>query len=180
MLELNHPFALLADYARRSLAQAKGLPAQTELKTYWSGVGFSLAGHKLVAPMDEVAEIIVPTQLTRLPGVQSWVKGVSNIRGRLLPLIDLEAFFGSVLSGGRYRQRVLAVDKDELYSGLMVSEVYGMQHFPEDSFSQDIPPGLDAIAPFLRGSYNKDGQLWTVFSPFDLAADKQFLNAAAS
>jgi twitching motility protein PilI len=174
------PFAVLLDYASRSVQGAKGLPAQTDIKPFWSGVGFSLAGHRLVAPMSEVAEIIVPPPATRLPGVQSWVKGVSNVRGRLLPLIDLESFFGGALGSGRQRQRVLALEMGELYSGLLVNEVYGMQHFPVDCFSKECAEGLEQFAPYLAGSYKQGDQLWTVFSLFKLAQDQRFMNAAAS
>jgi twitching motility protein PilI len=180
MTDAAHPFAILLDYAQRSVDNAKGLPAQADIKPYWSGIGFSLAGYRFVAPMGEVAEIIVPPPATRLPGVESWVKGVSNLRGRLLPIIDLEAFFGGTLAAGRQQQRILALEAGELYSGLMVNEVYGMQHFLEDSFSGDLPEGLDEIKPFLAGSYEQNGQKWTVFSPFKLAKNQKFMNAASA
>lgn len=173
------PYAALVDIADRSLGNAQGLPAQVDIKPHWSGIGFQLAGHLLVAPMGEVSEILAPPPFTRLPGVQSWVQGVSNVRGRLLPLIDLESFFGGSL-GNRRQRRVLAMELGELYSGLIVSEVYGMQHIPVDCFRDEVPEGLDALKPFLAGSYHYNDQVWSVFSPFKLAQNAQFFNAAAS
>ena len=52
-------FAALLEIAERSALGARGLPAQVEIKPHWSGIGFSLGGHRLVAPMGEVAEILV-------------------------------------------------------------------------------------------------------------------------
>ena len=63
MTEPVQPYAALLDYATRSVQQAKGLPAQADIKPYWTGIGFSLGGHRLVAPMSEVAEIIVPQRV---------------------------------------------------------------------------------------------------------------------
>ncbi len=173
------PFAALLDIARRSVSNAQGLPAQVDIKPHWSGIGFKLAGHHFVAPMGEVVEILAQPPSTRLPGVQSWVRGVANVRGRLLPLIDLESFFGGSLSGKKSR-RVLALELGDLYSGLIVNEVFGMQHFPVDSFSDQVPVALDALKPFLAGSYQLNEITWSVFSPFKLAQNADFFNAAAS
>lgn len=172
------PFAVLLDIAERSVSNAQGLPAQVDIVPHWTGIGFTLAGHRFVAPMGEVAEILAPPPYTRLPGVQSWVQGVSNVRGRLLPLIDLESFFGGVL-GNRRARRVLALELGELYSGLIVSEVFGMQHIPVDCFRNEVPEDLESLKPFLAGSYHYNDQIWSVFSPFKLAQNAEFFNAAA-
>ena len=176
------PFDALIDLAQKSVNNAYGLPAQVEAREEWSGVGFMLGNQRMVAPMGEVAELLEVPHWTRLPGVQSWVRGVSNVRGRLLPLVDLEAFFGSTLTGSRKRQRVLALDLGELYTGLLVKEVYGMQHFAVDTFSNEIPEDLPAaIKPFVAGSYRSDmDDVWVVFSPFRLARDQYFSNAAVN
>ena len=174
------PFAVLQDIASRSLQSAQGLPAQIDAVPLWSGVGFTLGGHKFVAPMGEVSEILVQPPSTRLPGVKSWVRGVANVRGRLLPLIDLESFFGGSLSGGRKNHRVLSLEIGELYSGLIVNQVHGMQHFAVDTFSDKVPEGVEPLARFLAGSYQQNGETWTVFSTYKLAQNTEFMNAAAS
>lgn len=173
------PFAALLDIAQRSVSNAKGLPAQADIRPHWSGVGFLLGGHRFVAPMGEVVEILAQPPATRLPGVQSWVRGVSNVRGRLLPLIDLESFFGGSL-GAHKRRRVLAIEVGELYTGLIVSEVFGMQHIPVDDFHDAVPNDVASLKPFLAGSYRHNGEVWSVFSPYKLAQNAEFFNAAAS
>lgn len=180
MAAASEPFVALQDIAARSLRQAQGLPAQIDIQPHWTGVGFSLAGYRFVAPMAEVAEILSPPPSTRLPGVQKWVRGVANVRGRLLPLIDLESFFAGSLAGNRKNHRVLALELGELYTGLLVSEVFGMQHFPVDSFSEQLMPELQPFADYLAGAYQQDGLTWTVFSPFKLARNPDFYNAAAA
>lgn len=173
------PFSALIALAQRSVQHAHGLPAQIDVKPQWSGVGFTLAGHRFVAPMAEVAELLTVPSSTRLPGVQPWVRGVANVRGRLLPLIDLEAFFGGQLAGSRKRHRVLALEYGDLFTGLLVSEVHGMQHFPVDSFHNELADELAQMRPFLAGAYRHRDLDWVVFSPFRLARDTRFFNAAA-
>jgi len=179
---MNHhadPFGVLVELANRSLGTARGLPAQMEAAPTWTGIGFILADQRLVAPMSEVAELIPLPLSTNLPGVKSWVRGVSNVRGRLLPLIDLEAFFGGQLMGSSKTRRVLAVETGDLYTGLIVSEVVGMLHFPTDTFAAKIPSSAAPFAAYSLGAYIHDGAVWTVFSPHRLVADHRFINAAA-
>lgn len=119
-------------------------------------------------------------QLHSFTRVQPWVKGVANVRGRLLPLFDLAAFFGDRLTGGRKQRRVLILETETLYSGLMVDQVFGMQHFPMDEYSDQAGAVAENIAPFVTGSYPAGGQQWSLFRPALLAQDPRFINAAKS
>lgn len=85
------PFEYLTELAKQVKLAAPELPAQREIRDTWSGIGFSILNHRFVAPLGEVVEMLVVPEITRLPGTQSWVMGLANVRGRLLPLFDLEA-----------------------------------------------------------------------------------------
>lgn len=176
----SEPFAALLALAQASAVSARGLPAQVDITPHWTGVGFTLGGLRLVAPMNEVAELLSVPPTTRLPGVQSWVRGVANVRGRLLPLIDLEAFFDGQLSGTRQSHRVLAIETGDLYTGLLVSAVHGMQHFPVDTFCEEsVHDCPEPLQPYISGVYRVRDQQWHRFSPFLLTQDSRFFNAAA-
>ena len=84
-----HPFALLLNIADRSRRNASALPQQVEV-LLWGGL---LAGI-FAADMNDVAEILQPPRLTKVPGVRSWVLGVANVRGRLVPVMDLAGLLG--------------------------------------------------------------------------------------
>lgn len=118
---------------------------------------------------------------TRLPGVADWVRGVANIRGRLLPLTDMAAFLGGKLISSWHQQRVLVVEQDDIFSGLVVDAVYGMQHFGVDSYSPDVREITvnENMAAFIQGSFSSDtGDEWAVFSPWALIKSEQFYQAA--
>lgn len=176
----SNAFQALLELAGRSKHFARGLPAQVAIKPHWSGIGFSLMGRRFVAPMDEISEMLEVPPYTRLPGVQPWVRGVANVRGRLLPLFDLAAFFGSKIASQRKQRRVLILDRDDIYSGLIVDQVYGMQHFPVDTFSNDKVDLPEALGPFVQGAYRQGENQWNVFSPAHLAVEPRFINAAES
>ncbi len=172
-------FKALTSLAALSRRSAKGLPAQVDVVPRWSGVGFSFLGSRFVTPMGQMAELMeVPTS-TKLPGVQPWVLGLSNVRGRLLPLFDLPAFFGGSISGQKKNHRVLVLETENLYSGIVVDRAFGMQHFSADRFDATGTEIKDEIKPFVKGAYQDSrGEMWSVFNLATLAEDPRFLNAA--
>ena len=129
--------------------------------------------------MGEVVEMLTVPAATKLPGVQPWVIGLANVRGRLVPLFDLEAFFGGKLSSNRVRHRVLVLEMGELYAGLIVSDVFGMQHFPQDLEPIELSDSVQKLSPYSKGAYELNDLVWTTFSPFHLVRDPRFFNAAA-
>lgn len=179
MSESSQAFQKLHDIAQRSKQFAHELPQQAEVKTYWSGVGFSLAGNRYVVPMNELAEILNVPRFTQVPGVQSWVKGVANVRGRLMPVLDLILFLNRASSLHWKRRRLLVIERDELYSGLVVDEVFGMQHFATDCFVNELPGEYQMTRNYLKGAYDRDGEVWAIFSLHTLAQDPRFLNVAS-
>jgi twitching motility protein PilI len=173
------PYLALVDIARRAKAQAKGLPARQEIKPYWTGIGFSLLGHRFVAAMEDVVELLEVPQYTFIPGAQPWVRGVANVRGRLLPMFDLAAFFGGHLTAPRQRRRVLVLEFDKVYAGLIVDELHGMQHLPLE-YGQ-LPPSdlVESFAPMISGQFVQQQGRWLVFDLQALVSDFQFADAAA-
>ncbi|EMP54759.1 pili signal transduction protein PilI [Marinobacter santoriniensis NKSG1] len=173
------PFAVLTDIAQRSRSMAAGLPEQQEAVALWNGIGFILSGERYVAPMGEVTEILHVPRFTHIPGVRPFLLGAANVRGRLLPLVDLAGFFDIPRSSRSQRERrVLVVEQGDVFSGLVVDSVLGMQYFASDSF-RDAPEGVpDSVRPFVNGGYERNEEVWKVFSAADLVADERFLDVA--
>ncbi|MCH8551703.1 MAG: chemotaxis protein CheW [Natronospirillum sp.] len=179
MANFSSPYQALAALAELSRQRATGLPQQETFEETWTGVGFMLSGEPLVAPMQQVTEILTPPHYTRLPGVKSWVLGVANVRGRLVPLIDLCVFMAlPSRSAGRSR-RVLIVEQNDILVGLLVDQVLGMQHF-RTTDGQDASTRIpDAMRPFIEGAFQKNNELWHLFSMDRLIGQEQFMQVAA-
>lgn len=156
------------------------LPANENLKDSWSVIGFSMMKQRFIAPMEEVVEMLEEPKATKLPGVQPWVKGVANFRGRLLPLFDLQAFFGEKSASSTKVRRVLVLELGDLYAGIIVNEVYGMLHFPDELEQQPLPEDYSQIKAYSKGLISHDGVDWALFSPHALVRDPRFFNAATS
>jgi len=171
--------ALLKEIEDRCLRFAAGLPQQEEIKVFWEGVVFAVSGQHLLAPLGEVKEVLnFPPGVTPVPGTQPWLRGVANIRGNLLPIVDLQAFLG----GGRIqpgrRTRVLVIDQNGLYTGLMVDNVMGIRHFPEEmrTITGSVP---GPVGKFIDGAFIVEKEIWPIFSMQRLAANESFQAAAA-
>lgn len=178
MTESQTAFELLLDIDRRCRLLAADLPSQETRSHSWSGIGFRLGGHWYVAPMGEVAEVLHEPRCTLMPGVKPWVRGVANLRGRLLPVINLCGFFGYELSAARKQRRVLVIEHEDTFVGLLVDEVVGLQHFAQDLLLPASASVPTASAAFIQGQFSGD-PLWQVFSPFALAQAPGFLDVAA-
>ena len=176
MTESLTAFELLLQIDQRCRLLAADLPSQPTRQDSWSGIGFRMGEEWYVAPMGEVSEVLHEPRFTQLPGVKSWVKGVANLRGRLLPIMDLCGFFGHEVSAPRKQRRVLVVEHNEVFAGLLVDEVFGLQHFAQDT----LEPADQASGPmsaFVKGRFQRE-QAWQVFSPFALARSPGFMDVA--
>lgn len=72
----------------------------------------------------DVREIIRPVQLTRIPLAPYHVKGVANLRGDVLPVLDLHKQFGIEDHNTTDKTRILVVDHNEKIAGLYVDAVH--------------------------------------------------------
>jgi twitching motility protein PilI len=76
----------------------------------------------------------------------------------------------------RKQRRVLVVEHNDVFAGLMVDEVFGLQHFAQDSLEPVDTLG-GPIAPFIKGRFQRE-QTWQVFSPFALVQSQSFMHVA--
>lgn len=172
------PFDLLLDLERRTVEGSKGLPTIDLVEEDWVGVGFRVGDAKLIASMTAVKEILELPEVTTVPGVKSWVVGVANVRGSLLPIMDIKGFLLGDDIKQRSKGRVIVIDYKGVNTGLVVEEVYGMRHFRESDAVNDPSDVPEAISPFIEKVYQQDEETWPVFSFDGLAHDERFAQAS--
>ncbi len=138
------------------VAGSKPLPAQVDYVPLTPVICFSVLGYDWVVPLDQVAELLEMQDCTPLPGVKSWVTGVSNLRGKLLPVIDFAQFLGGQLSVAHRFQRIIVLDRQDTFVGLVVDAISGMKHFSNAAHEADHQNLSPALKPFVRGFYRAD------------------------
>jgi len=174
-----HPFELLREIERRSRAAAAGVHGEDTGLAEWVGVGFRLGTERFVVPRDEVREVLmVPPAVTRVPGAKSWVRGLANVRGHLLPLVDLREFLGSGVGGTERTARALVANSSEFPVGLVVDEVFGFRRFVDRELADEAPATVIRADRFLAGCFRRGGEVWPVFSLNRLLDARDFQRAA--
>ncbi len=173
------PVSILRDIEESCrICNTRDLQQSAETFSEWSGIAFRVGNNNLLAPLDEVVEILDMPKLSRVPLTQPWVRGIANIRGNLLPVVDFSGLLGGGVATITERTRVLVIDYDGMYSGLVVDEVYGLKHFMEEERTEEAPAVDRFLLPFIRNEYHRDGRVWHEFSLFMLADAPQFLKTA--
>ena len=173
-----HPFELLQELEALSKKSAKGLPQEIEQKALWNGIGFRIGDTHMIAPLDQVNEILYYPNMTLVPGTMPWVKGLANIRGSLLPVMDLQRFLGQPAIHLRQHSRIMVINQGELTAGLLVDEVMGLRHFePEERVSR-IKKLDPAVKAYVRGAFRQGDITWHLFDMSVLASDPEFYKVA--
>jgi twitching motility protein PilI len=173
------PVSILKHIEDRCRLSPAGPPRNTEVKRLWSGVAFRIGGSRMVAAMGEVVEILTYPELSVVPYTCSWVRGVANIRGRLLTVIDMNGYLHGRLTSIGKRTRVMIAECQGVYSGLVVDEVMGLRHFPEEAFEAEPAEIEEALRPYVHQGFSVDGEHWGIFKLLNLVESPQFLHAAA-
>lgn len=179
MAATTDPFEYLSQVEARFVSSSAGLPQDVQLKEYWTGIGFKLGEYPYVAPLGEVVEILTyPESITQIPMTADWVDGVANIRGNLIPIMDLGGLLMDRRTVHDARTRVLVVHHNDTFAGFVVAEVQGIRHFVDEERTSILPSVDERIRPYLRRAYWQRGEYWGVFSMFRLVESPSFMQVA--
>ena len=170
--------ALLKAIESRCCGASNDIPRKQETGSEWSGISFRVVNTRLVIPLGEVLEILEFPELTRVPMTRPWVRGMANIRGSLLPVIDLNGYLSGAATKITNRTRVLVIDHNDVFTGLVVDEVLGIKHFMNDEFVSNEAIVDEVLGPYTQTGFQSGEQYWGLFSLHALVEMPQFLQVA--
>ncbi|MBI4952159.1 MAG: chemotaxis protein CheW [Myxococcales bacterium] len=122
-------------------AGAAASPADEPLETW---VTFALAGECFALPVSHVQEILRVTTITRVPHAPHPIRGVTNLRGRVLPVVDLRIRLELAEVGVTASSRILVVRSRRRLLGLLVDGVHQVVRLAR---SRVEPPPPDVMTP---------------------------------
>jgi len=177
----DRPFELLREIERRARAAAIGQGRESGAGREWVGIAFRLGVERFLVAREETREVLsYPSVVTRVPGARTWIRGLANVRGQLLPVVDLRSFLGSGVTAAGRSTRVLVANHRDVPAGLMVDEVLGFRRFTDGEFSPTVSPTILRCERYLAGSFRRGNEVWPVFGLKPLLESNEFLQAAAS
>lgn len=105
---------------------------------------FDLASEHYAVSSQSVREIIRMQNITRVPGALPFVEGVTNLRGKVVPVIDLRKRLALPASGEGKEMRIVVLEVGSEYVGLIVDGVSEVLRIP---YSQIEPPSSVVHGP---------------------------------
>jgi len=120
-------------------------------------VVFQLADEMYAMSIQAVEGIIKMQSITRVPHAPPYVEGVTNLRGEVLPVMDLRKRFGLDAHTADEETRIIVVEMGEEKVGMIVDGVSEVLRIP----AQDIEPPSSLVgavdAVFLKGIAKLEG-----------------------
>ena len=110
---------------------------------------FKVAAETYAIPIGCVLEITDVGELAAVPGSRPDILGVRNLRGEILPVIDLAAFLG--IPGTVPPRQLLVAESGGVKGGFAIDEVSDVGELPD--------PARDVESDFLLGTMLHDGAL---------------------
>lgn len=119
-----------------------------------------------------VREIIITESMTRLPKMPDYVEGIFDLRGRIIPVVNLRKRFGMVPQNLDGTSRTIVVDIEGMEAGLLVDEVVGVESISESDI-QPPPDMLTAGSKVVSGVMQLNGRLVAVLDPALIASHQE-------
>jgi purine-binding chemotaxis protein CheW len=125
---------------------------------------FSLRGEVFALPILDVTEIIEYRNLTVVPMMPSFIRGVINLRGRVVPVLDLTARFGRGATEIARRTSIIIVEADPdrddggHHIGIMVDAVNKVMHLGNEDIEPPPVFGAGVQAEFISGMAKHNGE----------------------
>jgi len=86
-------------------------------------VTFVLGGDEYGVDIKDVHEVIVMQKITKLPNLPAYIEGVVNLRGKVIPIIDLRKHFNLPYKDDPGQMKIIVVEINNMLLGLIVNSI---------------------------------------------------------
>ncbi|HEX4120753.1 MAG TPA: chemotaxis protein CheW [Verrucomicrobiae bacterium] len=112
---------------------------------------FRLAQERYALEARFVREVSTFKDLTPLPCCPPFVLGIVNVRGRILPVLDLKKFFDLPEKGLTDLHRIILVGDNDLELGLLADMIVGVRSIPAAGLQDSLPTLTGVRGDYLKG-----------------------------
>lgn len=152
---------LAAKIARETLVPPTATETPESETATVKHVLFELDGTQYAIPMENVLELQRLPRITPLPSTPDWLRGVTNLRGEVLSVIDLRSLLGLPTADSSLSQRLVVVRStvEEIATGWIVDRMIGVRRLALDDMQPSSTLTIGAAVRFLSGIVDCEGQL---------------------
>ena len=161
----------LQDVIKQQQAQTSGLATEIKDDDIVQLVGFIVGSEEFAVPILSIQEIIKPIEWTKVPFTPNFVLGVFNLRGNVLPLIDLRKKFGASQAEFDDDVRFIVIKVGEELAGFVIDRLTEALRIEESAI---LPPPDTSMERdgMIEGVARKDGRIITILKVNSLLKTK--------
>lgn len=114
-------------------------------------VSFNLGKEEFAVDILKIQEINRMVEITKVPKSPDFVEGVINLRGKVIPIIDLRKRFGLPVTENTKQTRIVVVDVDKKIVGLIVDAVSEVLRLPTGTVEPPPPMVAGIDSEYISG-----------------------------
>ncbi len=134
-------------------------------------VSFKVNGEEYGVDILKVQEINRTIEVTRVPNSRDHIDGVINLRGKVIPVIDLRSCFGFERRAHDHNTRIIVVELEDKIVGFVVDQVLKVLSIPHNVI-EDTPPVLGATkTDYIRSVAKFEDRLIILLDPERLLSE---------
>lgn len=142
------------DFADRLAARAEERKSTGPKPRLETCLKFSLGGETFAMPVEPVQQIVRISSITRVPHAPRPIRGVTNLRGRVIPVIDLRVRVGLPAAEIDRSSRIIAVGSRGRVIGLLVDAVHQVMHIDLNQIQRPPEDVLTLQSDYIAGVYH--------------------------
>ncbi|MEM7019204.1 MAG: chemotaxis protein CheW [Pseudomonadota bacterium] len=125
-------------------------------------LGFRLGGLGFLLDEHAISELADFGNICAVPNTASWLLGLINLRGNLVPVFDIVRAL-DLPTPNEKKRMLLILGQGEEAAGLLIDELPAHQFFSQEEKLESLPAMPDAIKSYILSAYQKEDALWFDF-----------------
>lgn len=121
-------------------------------------VVFQLADEEYAVDIGQSKQIIKVSKITPVPNTPDYVRGVINLRGQIVPVVDLRKRFG--IEGTVEKEKIITIEYDDMLIGLLVDDIEEVMWYDVEKELESAPEIDSAVRQdYIKGIVKKGKRL---------------------
>lgn len=145
--------------AQKELDTVSEQQAKRKSDTFFHLVTFNLMKEEYGVEISTVQEIIRAADITPVPGAPSHVRGVINLRGKIIPVVDLRRRFSLPEADNSDNQRIVVVELGSKRIGMLVDSVSQVIKIPVGVVEEMPDEAINVDENYIKGVGKLDSRL---------------------
>ena len=114
-------------------------------------VVFTVAGESYGIASAHVREVYPLKALSPLPGTPAFMRGIANLRGRIIAVVDIKKFFDLPDRGLSDLNKLVVVGSEAMVFAILADAIQGIRRLPQSELQPPVPGAAGARSDYVRG-----------------------------